>query len=68
MVGGPDSSYYRYVAESMRSMLPRAEEAGLIDFEAADIDDLEKELREEVVRGGGVLVAWPVVSAWCRLP
>jgi hypothetical protein len=66
--GGPDSIYYRYVAESLRSMLPKAEEAGLDDFESVDPEALEEELRDEVVAGGGVLVAWPLVSAWCRLP
>ena len=66
--GGPDSIYYRYVAESVRSMLPRAVEWGFEDFEAVDVDTLEVDLREEVEAGGGVLVAWPVVSAWCRLP
>jgi ubiquinone/menaquinone biosynthesis C-methylase UbiE len=66
--GGPDSVYYRYVAESVRSMIPRAEEAGLDDFEPEDVETLEEDLRDEVVAGGGVLVAWPVVSAWCRVP
>ena len=29
---------------------------------------LEERLRAEVVSVGGVLVGWPVVSAWCRVP
>ncbi len=66
--GGPDSIYYRYVAESVRSMLPRAVEWGFEDFESVDVKTLEEDLREEVVSAGGVLVAWPVVSASCRLP
>jgi ubiquinone/menaquinone biosynthesis C-methylase UbiE len=66
--GGPDSVYYRYVAESVRSMLALAVEWGFDDFESADVDTLEDELRDEVVASGGVLVAWPVVSASCHLP
>ena len=66
--GGPDSLYYRYVVESMRSMMPRAEEWGLIDFEMEELPGLESRFRHEIVEGGGVVVAWPVVSAWCRLP
>ena len=65
--GGPDSIYYRYVAESVRSMLPMAIAAGLEDFEAVEVKTLEEELREEAEATGGVLVAWPVVSACCRL-
>lgn len=64
--GGPDTEYYRYMAESMRSMLPTAEEFGLDDFEARDLDVFEQDLRDDVVSHEGVLVAWPVVSAWCR--
>ena len=64
--GGPDSPYYRYVAESVRSMLPEAGRLGLRGFSAADADDLEERLRAEVVALGGTLVVWPVVLGWGR--
>lgn len=64
--GGPDSPYYHYVAESVRSMLPEAARLGLPGFGADDVDGLEERLRGEVVAGGGVLVVWPVVCAWAR--
>ena len=65
--GGESSLLYRYMVESVRSMLPMAAECGVEGFTAEDIDSLEERLRVDVVRSGGVIVAWPVVSAWCRL-
>ena len=64
--GGPDSPYYRYVAESVRSMVAEAARLGLPGFGADDVDGIEDRLRDEVVAGGGVLVVWPVVCAWAR--
>ena len=64
--GGPDSPYYEYIAHSVRSMLPEAERQGLAGFTVADVDALERRLRDEVLGSGGMLVAWPVVAAFCR--
>ena len=64
--GGPESLIYRYMAESVRSMLPMADSHEISGFSADDVLLLEAQLRDEVVSSGGVLVCWPVVSAWCR--
>lgn len=64
--GGPDSPIYRYMAESVRSMLPMADAHGIGGFDAESAASLEGTLRDEVVSNNGVLVCWPVVSAWCR--
>ncbi len=64
--GGPDSLIYRYMAESVRSMLPMADSHEITGFSAEKVATLEAHLRDEVVSSGGVLVCWPVVSAWCR--
>lgn len=66
--GGADSPIYRYFAESARSMLPVAARYGLDAVTAADVDVLEDALRAERTSVDGVLVSWPVVCAWCRLP
>ena len=66
--GGPDSPAYRYMAESARSMLPMAERLDVHGFTSEDVDQLEEQLRDEVVRGGGVIVSWPLVAAWSRVP
>ncbi len=65
--GGPDSLIYRYMAESVRSMLPTADSHEISGFSAEKVALLEAQLRDEVVSSGGVLVCWPIVSGWCRL-
>ena len=65
--GGPDSLIYRYMADSVRSMLAMADVHGIGGFDLEKAALLEARLRDEVVSSGGVLVCWPVVSAWCRL-
>ena len=64
--GGRDADVYRYVAESLRSMLPLAERLGVELPLAGDMDALESQLREETIAGDGVLTSWLVVGAWCR--
>lgn len=64
--GGADSPLYDYMADSVRSMLPQARRLGVEGFDEASVDTLALRLREEVVALGGVVVAWPVVTAWSR--
>lgn len=66
--GGPDSPYYAYIAESVRSMLPEAARSGVEGFTEESVADLEDRLRDEVVALGGSVVVWPVVAAYTRLP
>lgn len=66
--GGEDSPYYRYVAESVRSMVPEAGRLELTGFSGDDVPGLADRLRDEVVALGGVLLVWPVVTAWARKP
>lgn len=66
--GGPDSPIYRYFAESARSMLPMAERFGLDAVGEDEVGTLEETLRQERLAVDGVLIAWPLVCAWCRLP
>jgi len=65
--GGADSLIYRYMAESIRSMLPMAASHGIAGFGADEVGRLEVRLRDDVLASDGVLVCWPVVSACCRL-
>jgi ubiquinone/menaquinone biosynthesis C-methylase UbiE len=64
--GGADATIYRYMTESLRSMLPLAERFGIATLTAADVDGLERQLREEVTSAGGVLTSPLLVGAWCR--
>ncbi|UCC48444.1 MAG: hypothetical protein JSV41_13445, partial [Gemmatimonadota bacterium] len=66
--GGPDAAIYRYITESLRSMLPLAERFGIASLSMEEIDELERQLREEVTASGGVLTSPLVVGAWCWLP
>jgi hypothetical protein len=65
--GGPDAAIYRYVADSLRSMLPLAERFGIAQLREAEIDELERQLRDEVTATGGVLTSPILVGAWCRV-
>jgi ubiquinone/menaquinone biosynthesis C-methylase UbiE len=47
--GGPDSPYYEWLAESLRTILSRAVSLGLVTARDIDIDTFERRLREEVV-------------------
>jgi hypothetical protein len=47
--GEPDSLYYEWFAESLRTILPRAVSLGLVTAGDVDIDTFERRLREEVV-------------------
>lgn len=65
--GGPDSLYWKYVAQSVRSMLPEAQRLGIADFTADDAATLSDELRDDVVGRGGSVIVWPVVAAHARV-
>lgn len=64
--GGPDYGGYSWLAESVRSLLPRMIEMGLVAAGEVDVDALAERLREEVMSGGGVMMLAPVVGAWSR--
>jgi len=64
--GGPDSPYYEYVEQSVRSMLPEAHRSGVDASSLGDVDTLAERLRQEVERLGAQLVVWPVVVALGR--
>jgi len=67
VAGGPDTPYYEYVEESVRSMLPEAARLGLEGFTEASARGLADRLRDEVARSRGSLLAWPVVAGWARV-
>jgi SAM-dependent methyltransferase len=64
--GGPNAAIYRYITESLRSMLPMAERLGIATLSAAAVDEAAQQLEEEVTASGGVLTSPIVVGAWCH--
>jgi SAM-dependent methyltransferase len=63
--GGLDATIYRYMADSLRSVLPFARTVRLSDWNSVHIDELEAQLRAEVVACNGTLVSPPIVTASC---
>jgi hypothetical protein len=65
--GGSDSLYFEWVAESFRSLLPRAIAIGIVTAEEIDIDTLEERLRAENIAAGSCLPAPTMIGAFARL-
>ena len=66
--GGPHSPLYKWVAETVRSLLPRMEELGLTTAAAIDIDTLEDRLRQEALDTRGFAVGGLMIGAFARKP
>ena len=66
--GGPGFAGYRYLATTVRSVLPMMEGLGVTTAEEMGVETLEARLREEVVDGGGVISFPTLVGAWARKP
>ncbi len=64
--GGPKAPIYRYITDSLHSMLPIGKQLGIAPFSQVDTDELERQLEEEVIACDGVLTSPMVVGAWCR--
>ncbi|HWW85509.1 MAG TPA: methyltransferase domain-containing protein [Vicinamibacterales bacterium] len=64
---GRDAAIYRYMTDSLRSVLPLARQLGVDDAANVNIEKLEEELRAEVVVSGATLVSPPIVAAWCKI-
>jgi ubiquinone/menaquinone biosynthesis C-methylase UbiE len=67
MDGGADSPFYEWVAESFRSILPRAAALGLVGSEeVAGIDSLAGRLKEEAIAHGGCVPGPAMVGGFAR--
>jgi ubiquinone/menaquinone biosynthesis C-methylase UbiE len=56
-----------YMAQSVRSMLPIAQEHQIAGFDAGRVDVLEETLRAQALNEGAVVACWPVVTAWSQI-
>jgi len=67
MDGGADSPFYERMAESLRSILPRAEALGLLPHdEVVGIDSLAARLREETPSRGGCVPDPAMIGGFTR--
>jgi len=65
--GGVDSVYYAWIAESFRSIRPRAVALGIIAESEMDPDTLEQRLRDEAMAGNSCVAAPAMIGAFARL-
>jgi ubiquinone/menaquinone biosynthesis C-methylase UbiE len=68
MDGGPYSPVYEWLAETVRSLLPRMEALGITNAETADCDTLAQRMRDAAVAKRGVVIAPAMIGAFARKP
>jgi hypothetical protein len=67
MDGGADSPFYDWVAESFRSILPRAEALGLVrSDDVGPLDSLAARLRDEAISQRGCVPGPAMVGCFAR--
>jgi ubiquinone/menaquinone biosynthesis C-methylase UbiE len=66
--GGPDSPFYEWLAESFRSIAPRAAAAGFVKESEFDIDALEQQLRQEAASRNASIPGPTMVGCFARKP
>jgi len=66
--GGPDSPFYEWLAETVRSLLPRLEALGIATAAEVDVDTLSPRLREEALARRSCIIAAPLIGAFARKP
>lgn len=64
--GGPDAPHHAWIAETIRSLLPRLVQLGLTTKAIADVDTLEARLREATMAAQSQIIAHAQVCAWVR--
>jgi ubiquinone/menaquinone biosynthesis C-methylase UbiE len=63
---GPDSPAYKYLEETIRSVLPVAEKLGVTTAAATDVDTLGERLKHQLTSEDAVFVMPPLTGAWAR--
>jgi SAM-dependent methyltransferase len=66
--GGPDCPFYEWVAETVRSILPKLEALGIAIASELDVDTLAERLRDEAVAIGGCLASPVMAGTFGRKP
>jgi len=64
--GGPDSPFYEWFAETVRSIIPKLEALGLTTAAELEPDTLAERMREEAISRRGCLATPPIVSAFAH--
>jgi 2-polyprenyl-3-methyl-5-hydroxy-6-metoxy-1,4-benzoquinol methylase len=64
----PDSEICQFVAETVRSLLPRLEQLGIVTSAHVRVDTLAERLAQEQAEPGSVVGVMPLMGVWCRKP
>jgi ubiquinone/menaquinone biosynthesis C-methylase UbiE len=65
---GPHFPGYEIIAESMRSILPVLDSAGIASLDEVGVETLAERLRDAVVSANAIVTWSPIVSAWATKP
>jgi len=68
VAGGEQGELYEWLVETLRSLLPIAEQLGVTSRAELQLDTLASRLRAEIRAGGGVIHSPPYIGAWARKP
>jgi ubiquinone/menaquinone biosynthesis C-methylase UbiE len=66
--GGPDSLFYEWLAESVRTILPGAQRLGILQSADLDLDTLPQRMRQEAVSLRASIAGVPMFSCFARKP
>jgi hypothetical protein len=66
--GGPHSPVYEWIAETVRSLLPRMEALGIATEAEVQAGTLEARLRQEALVLRGAAMVNPMIGAFARKP
>jgi len=66
--GGPDSPFFEWFAETLRSLLPRMEALGITTAAELNVDSLAYRMRAEAVSARSGIVAPTMVGIFARKP
>jgi ubiquinone/menaquinone biosynthesis C-methylase UbiE len=66
VAAGPDSPMYKYIAETVRSLLPMMEHYGVASAEEVMVDNLADRLRIQMTAAGTICATPCTIGAWIR--
>jgi hypothetical protein len=64
--GGPDSTFYEWFTETVRSVVPKLEALGLATEAELEPDTLAERMRQEALSQHGCIATPPIVSAFAH--
>ena len=62
----PSSEIWQFVADTVRSLLPRLEQLGIVEARNLEMDELADQLSREQANLASVVGIMPLMGAWCR--